>query len=62
MVRKRVFADDLKSGAYADRLGREELERIVLLEYLKCRLGRESLLGARFCMEGIGVVTARLEE
>lgn len=62
MVRKRIFANDLKSGAYVARLGREELERIVLLEYLKCRLGRESLLGSRFCLDGIGVTTARLKE
>jgi hypothetical protein len=61
MVRKRVFADDLRSGAYLNRLDRGELERIVLLEYLKCRLGKGSLLGSRFCVDGVGVATARLE-
>ena len=60
IVRKRVFAGKLKNGAYAAGLKRDELERIVLLEYLKCRLGKESLLGPRFCLEGIGVNTARL--
>ena len=61
MVRKRVFADDLRSGEYLDRLDRNELERIVLLEYLKCSLGKGSLLGSRFCVDGVGVVTACLQ-
>lgn len=41
-VRDRSFAASLQSGEYCRTLAREELVRLVFLEFWKCRLGRRS--------------------